>query len=131
MTHDLHSSPVGLDTGAWAFPTEFSASIVTAVDTDYLLDGSGNSKCIDMVRTAAAQPGISKRLAFFPTLFWWDSGPTRTTLAALNNCQGKSLEDEYCYNRFNATQVEYFCYQRNSGSCTPMDAGQIARFRDR
>lgn len=29
--------------------TEISSSIVLAVPTDYLLDGSGRSKCMDMV----------------------------------------------------------------------------------
>lgn len=32
--------------GPW---TEISSSIVLAVPTDYLLDGSGRSKCMDMV----------------------------------------------------------------------------------
>lgn len=52
--------------------TELSSSIVLAVPTDYLLDSSGRSRCIDMVQRAA-QYNVN-RLQFVPTLFWVDEG---------------------------------------------------------
>lgn len=45
-THTPHSLAAAAGVGA---VTPFSSSIVLAVPTDYLMDGSGRSKCIEMV----------------------------------------------------------------------------------
>ena len=42
---------------------------------------------------------------------------------------GAFLEAYYCYNRFNATQVKHFCYDRDACSGPPQ-AWEIQRFRD-
>ena len=53
--------------------TPLSSTVVLAVPSDYLLDGSGRSVCIDIVERAAAQQ-VPKVLQFVPTLFWVDTG---------------------------------------------------------
>ncbi|KAL4440114.1 hypothetical protein ABPG75_003115 [Micractinium tetrahymenae] len=107
---------------------EISSSIVLAVPTDYLLDGSGRSKCMDMV-DRASQYRI-KRLQFVPTLFWVDEGPLDPPTGFDPSCKTADfLASYYCYNRFNATRVKYFCYDRDKCSGPPGQA-DIARFRD-
>ncbi|KAL4438699.1 hypothetical protein ABPG77_006303 [Micractinium sp. CCAP 211/92] len=108
--------------------TEISSSIVLAVPTDYLLNGSGRSTCMDMV-DRASQYRI-KRLQFVPTLFWVDEGPLDPPTGFDPSCKTADfLASYYCYDRFNATRVKYFCYDRDK--CTgPPGQADIARFRD-
>lgn len=108
--------------------TELSSSIVLAVPTDYLLDSSGRSRCIDMVQRAA-QYNVN-RLQFVPTLFWVDEGPLNPSDGFDPTCKGPEfLGGYYCYNRFNATTVRNFCYDRNDCSSPPQPS-DVQRFRD-
>ncbi|KAI3431611.1 hypothetical protein D9Q98_004660 [Chlorella vulgaris] len=118
---------------AVAAVTPISSSIVLAVPTDYLLDGSGRSTCIDMVERAAQYD--VKRLQFVPTLFWVDNGPLDPPANFDPSCKGDDfLAGYYCYNRFNSTTVKFFCYDRdggNLGSCnSPPTGPEIQRFSD-
>ncbi|PRW39302.1 Palmitoyl-monogalactosyldiacylglycerol delta-7 chloroplastic [Chlorella sorokiniana] len=108
--------------------TEISSSIVLAVPTDYLLDGSGRSKCMDMV-DRASEFNV-KRLQFVPTLFWVDTGPEDPPPGFDRSCKSADfLSTYYCYNRFNATTVKHFCYDRDNCGGPPQQ-WEIDRFRD-
>lgn len=58
-------------------------------------------------------------IQFVPTFHWWDVGPlVGADTFDLSSCtQTEDLGTYYCYNRFNATVVDYWCYDIVDGVC--------------
>ena len=137
--------------GALAAPFTPISSTVVLVPED-LAEG----RCSSMVERAAAVNGRSQTLQFAPTMYWVDSGEmaaarrpgalpphrplgyTALLFAGPANpppgfdpsCKGNDfLASYYCYNRFNATSVRYFCYDHGTCSAPPSGA-DIQRFAD-
>jgi hypothetical protein len=94
------------------------------------IDGDNTpSRCeaaLDNARTAGVQ-----RLQFSPTFFWQDTGPIDPPEGFDPLCRGSDLSSYYCYNRFNATNVEHFCYHRipEDHACDEVDETEIRVFQ--
>jgi hypothetical protein len=57
-----------------------------------------------------------------------DEGPLSQPPGFDPTCQSSDLGGYYCFDRFNATRVKYWCYHRRDGSCPPVNITQIATF---
>ena len=96
------------------------------------VDGPGTeSRCIRSLEHLYELGGINK-VQFTPTFFWDDVGPLNAPRGFDPSCQGSDLSTYYCYNRFNATEVNHFCYFRDFGAgyCDQVTPEEIERFQE-
>lgn len=56
-----------------------------------------------------------KKVSFLPTFYWYDSGP-------------KEGAEGYGYNRFNTTELLYWCYTRRGNECIEVTEAEIEAF---
>ena len=86
-----------------------------------------------MVERVLKYPYI-KNIQFVPTFFWYDKGPLDPPEDFDPSCDPSKIDlgSYYCYNRFNATEVEYWCYQRSEdGVCPEVTQEEMDQFSSR
>ena len=59
-----------------------------------------------------------EKVQFVLTFYWFDSGPKNGT-------------EDYGYNRFNTTEVLYWCYNRQGNTCTELTQSEIDEFESK
>lgn len=68
---------------------------------------------------------------FVPTFYWVDTGPAKPWPPGFDpSCANSNLTSYYCYDRFNATTVEYWCYNRNGNSCPEVSQSDMSKFQN-
>ncbi|KDD73735.1 hypothetical protein H632_c1882p0, partial [Helicosporidium sp. ATCC 50920] len=111
-------------------PAEISSSVFLAGDWDYMdWYNSGNSTCIQMVEKISCNN--VKAVQFIPTFYWMDKGAIDAPAGFDPTCSGPNATDGYyCYNRFNATEVDYWCYKKNQDdhTCSEVTPTQMSDF---
>lgn len=110
---------------------QFGASIFLGGPWDYEIDQStGTSRCLDMVDRVVSYENILY-VQFIPTLYWVDTGPLQPYPEGFDpSCRGADLSTYYCYSRFNATEVDHWCFVREDGSCAEISESQLKSFID-
>ncbi|KAL6772121.1 hypothetical protein ACKKBG_A29000 [Auxenochlorella protothecoides x Auxenochlorella symbiontica] len=95
---------------------QISSSVFLAGNWDYMdWYKNGSSNCISMVDKIAKQN--VRQIQFLPTFYWYDVGPLDPPPGFDETCSTSDLGGYYCFNRFNATRVQHWCYDRQGLSC--------------
>jgi hypothetical protein len=70
-----------------------------------------------------------KFIQFIPTLYWWDIGPFKPYPEGFDpSCTNANLSSYYCYSRFNATEVDHWCFVRKDGACPEISDSELSTF---
>lgn len=83
-----------------------------------------------MVNRVLKYPHV-KAVEFIPTFYWYDIGPENPPEGFDPSCDPSKIDlsSYYCYNRFNATKVSYWCYQRSEdGNCPEVTRDEMDQF---
>lgn len=94
------------------------------------IDGPGTPGRCEQALENIEEIGGIRKVQFTPTFFWDDVGPLDPPMGFDSSCSGADLNTYYCYNRFAATKVKHFCYQRdpNAKSCEEVTEEEMERF---